>query len=267
MARIQDALARAKQDNRSALIAYFCAGDPDPDTTVRVVVEAAKAGADIIELGMPFSDPTADGPVIQRASERALKSGMTLKKVLQVAARVRKESPVPIVLFGYYNPILSYGEEALCRDAAASGIDALLIVDLPPEECVGLREHAQKHGLAIVPLVASTSVDKRIALAASVADAFIYYVSVTGVTGAASVDFDSAAQRAAGIRASTGKPVAVGFGVSTGADVKKLAGQADGVVVGSALVRTVENAKTPDAAVSAVQALIRDLSAGTRRGS
>jgi tryptophan synthase alpha chain len=265
MGRIHEALARAKQEGRTALIAYFCAGDPDPDTTVRIVVAAAEAGADIVELGMPFSDPTADGPVIQRASERALKSGMTLKKVLQVAARIREQSSIPLVLFGYYNPILSYGEEALCRDAAAAGIDGLLVVDLPPEECAVLRGPAQKLGLSFIPFVASTSVDKRIALAASVADAFIYYVSVAGVTGSASVDFDSAAQRAASVRASTGKPVAVGFGVSSGADVHKLAAHADGVIVGSALVRAIEAAKTPEDAVAAARALIGDLAAGTRR--
>jgi tryptophan synthase alpha chain len=168
------------------------------------------------------------------------------------------------VLFGYYNPILSYGEEALCRDAAAAGIDGLLVVDLPPEECAVLRDPAQKFGLSFIPLVASTSGDARVALAASVADAFIYYVSVTGVTGAATVDFDSAAQRAAAIRARTNKPVAVGFGVSNGKDVHKLAAHADGVIVGSALVRAIESAKTPDDAIAAVRALISDLAAGTR---
>jgi tryptophan synthase alpha chain len=264
MGRIHEVLARAKQDQRTALIAYFCAGDPDPDTTVRIVLAAAEAGADIIELGMPFSDPAADGPVIQRASERALKNGMTLKKVLQIAARIRRESPIPIVLFGYYNPILTYGEEALCRDAAAAGIDALLVIDLPPEECAVLREPAQKLGLSFIPFVASTSVDARIALAASVADAFIYYVSITGVTGAATADFDSAAQRAAAVRARTNKPVAVGFGVSTGADVQKLAPHVDGVIVGSALVRAIESAKSPDEAVSAVRTLVSDLAMGAK---
>lgn len=263
--RLQDALAAAKRAERSALIAYFCAGDPDADTTLRAVVAAAQSGADIVELGMPFSDPTADGPAIQRASERALARGMTLKKTLELARRIRAECPVPLVLFGYYNPILSYGEEALCRDAAAAGIDGLLVVDLPPEEAAVVRGPALKAGLAFVPLVAPTSVEARVDLAASVADAFIYYVSLTGVTGAGTADFDAAAQRAKQISARTGKPVCVGFGVSKGADVKRLAPHVDGVVVGSALVRAIEGAKSPDDAVEAVRTLVAELAAGTRR--
>jgi tryptophan synthase alpha chain len=265
MGRLHDALARAKSENRTALIAYFCAGDPDPDTTVRVVLAAAESGADIVELGMPFSDPTADGPAIQRASERALAAGMTLKKTLEVARRVRKESSIPLVLFGYYNPILAYGEEALCKDAAAAGVDGLLVVDLPPEESAVLLEPAAKAGLSFVPLLAPTSVDARIDLAASVADAFIYYVSLTGVTGAGTADFDAAARRAQEIRKRTGKPVGVGFGVTRGADVQKLAAHADGVIVGSALVRVIEEAKSSDDAVRAVRGLIAELASGTKR--
>jgi tryptophan synthase alpha chain len=265
MGRLHDAFARTKSENRTALIAYFCAGDPDPDTTVRVVLAAAASGADVIELGMPFSDPTADGPAIQRSSERALAAGMTLAKTLDVARRVRKESPVPLVLFGYYNPILAYGEEALCKDAAAAGIDGLLVVDLPPEESAVLLKPAAKYGLSFVPLIAPTSVDARIDLAASVADAFLYYVSLTGVTGAGTADFDAAALRAQQIRQRTGKPVGVGFGVTRGADVKKLAPHADGVIVGSALVRAVEEAKSSDDAVAAVKTLVLELAAGTAR--
>jgi len=265
MGRLQDAFTRAQAENRAALIAYFCAGDPDPETTVAVAVAAAERGADVIELGMPFSDPTADGPAIQRASERALARGMTLRKTLQVAKQIRERSAVPIVLFGYYNPILSYGEEALCKDAAAAGIDGLLVVDLPPEEAAVLREPALQHGLAFVPLVAPTSSDARVQLAAGVADAFIYYVSLTGVTGSATADLDKAALRAREVRERTGKPVAVGFGVSTGADAKKLSKYADGVIVGSALVRAVEQAADLAGAVSAVSALIDDLALGVKR--
>ncbi|HEX6245657.1 MAG TPA: tryptophan synthase subunit alpha [Polyangiales bacterium] len=265
MGRLHDAFARAKSEGRTALIAYFCAGDPDPDTTLGVVLAAAESGADVIELGMPFSDPTADGPAIQRASERALARGMSLKKTLELAGRIRSHSAVPIVLFGYYNPILAYGEEALCKDAAAAGIDGLLVVDLPPEESAGLLAPARKAGLSFVPLVAPTSVDARIELAASVADAFIYYVSLMGVTGAGTADFDAAARRAQTIRERTGKPVGVGFGVTSGADVRKLAASADGVVVGSALVRAIEDSQSKDAAVSAVRALIEELASGTRR--
>lgn len=264
MSRLSDTFVRTKSEGRAALVAYFCAGDPNPETTVEVCVAAAEEGADIIELGMPFSDPAADGVAIQRASERALRGGMTLRKTLEVARAIRARSPVPLVLFGYYNPILAYGEQALSRDAAAAGIDGLLVVDLPPEECASLREPANQSGLAFVPLVAPTSSPKRIALAAEVADAFVYYVSLTGVTGALSADFDVAGKRARDIKERTNKPVVVGFGVSTGADVKKLAGYVDGVVVGSALVRAVEQSKDRDGAVSAVRALVKDLASGLR---
>ena len=264
MNRLQSTFERTKAEGRAALVAYFCAGDPDAQTTVDVAVAAAEVGADIIELGMPFSDPAADGIAIQRASERALRGGMTLKKTLEAARSIRARSAVPIVLFGYYNPILAYGEEALCRDAHAVGIDALLVVDLPPEESASLRVPALREGLAFVPLVAPTSSPKRVALAAEVADAFIYYVSLTGVTGAASANFAEAGKRANQVREQTNKPVVVGFGVSSGADVKQLARFADGVVVGSALVRAVQDSKDRAGAVSAVQTLVRDLVSGLR---
>ncbi|HEX5659729.1 MAG TPA: tryptophan synthase subunit alpha [Polyangiales bacterium] len=262
MSRLNDVFAR--REGRAALVAYFCAGDPDPETTVEVAIAAAEEGADILELGMPFSDPAADGVAIQRASERALKRGMTLRKTLEVARAIRARSPIPIVLFGYYNPILAYGEGALCRDAAAAGIDALLVVDLPPEEIAPLRSSAQKAGLALVPLIAPTSSEPRIDLAASVADAFLYYVSLTGVTGAASADFAAASKRAQHIKERTKKPVVVGFGVSTGKDVAQLAKVADGVVVGSALVKAVESASDRAQAVANVRTLVKDLVSGLR---
>jgi tryptophan synthase alpha chain len=265
VSRLSEVFERTRRENRAALVAYFCAGDPDADTTIEAVVAAAKAGADIIELGMPFSDPTADGVVIQRASERALAGGMTLTKVLDVARRIRAQTAVPMVLFGYYNPIFAYGDEKLCAAAKNAGIDGLLVVDLPPEECESLRKPARAHGLALVPLVAPTSSDARVSLAAGVADAFIYYVSLTGVTGSASADFVDAAERARVVRERTQKPVAVGFGVSTGADVKALARHADGVVVGSALVRAIENAPDRAAKVAAVRALVSELASGLTR--
>ena len=265
MTRLSEAFERSKREQRAALVVYFCAGDPDPETTVDVAVAAAEAGADVLELGMPFSDPTADGVAIQRASERALRGGMNLKKTLEVARQVRARADIPIVLFGYYNPILAYGEAALCRDARAAGVDGLLVVDLPPEECASLRGPANAEGLAFVPLVAPTSSAPRITLAADVADAFIYYVSLTGVTGAGSANFDEAGQRARQIKQSTQKPVVVGFGVNTGADVRKLAPYADGVVVGSALVRAVEQSKDRRDAVARVRTLVEDLASGLAR--
>lgn len=264
MSALVEVFARTKKEQRAALVAYFCAGDPDLETTVEVALAAAQHGADILELGMPFSDPAADGVAIQRASERALRGGMTLRKTLEVARQVRARSLIPIVLFGYYNPILAYGEEALCRDARAAGIDALLVVDLPPEESASLLGLARAAGLALVPLIAPTSSDARVSLAADVADTFLYYVSLTGVTGAASANFEEAAARASEVRARTDKPVVVGFGVGSGADVKRLARKVDGVVVGSALVRAVEDSKDRASAVQAVSALVRDLASGLR---
>jgi tryptophan synthase alpha chain len=265
MGRLATVFEQTAGEGRAALVAYFCAGDPDPETTIEVAVAAAEEGADILELGMPFSDPTADGIAIQHASERALAGGMTLKKTLEVARAVRARSQVPIVLFGYYNPILAFGEEALCKAAQDAGIDGLLVVDLPPEECASLRTPANQRGLAFVPLLAPTSSTQRITLAAEVADAFIYYVSLTGVTGSASADFDAAAGRAGHIKERTNKPVVVGFGVSSGADVKKLAKVADGVVVGSALVKTVAASKDRASAVAAVRTLVRELASGLAR--
>jgi tryptophan synthase alpha chain len=265
MTRLADTFARARAEKRAALVTYFCAGDPDAETTIEVAVAAAEAGADILELGMPFSDPAADGVAIQRASERALKKGMTLRKTLEVARAIRARSTIPIVLFGYYNPILAYGEQALCRDAAAAGIDALLVVDLPPEEVAPLRTPANQAGLAFVPLVAPTSSEPRIELAAKVADSFIYYVSLTGVTGAASANFAEAAKRAQHVKERSGKPVVVGFGVNNGKDVAQLAGVADGVVVGSALVKAVESAQDRASAITNVRTLVRDLASGLRR--
>jgi tryptophan synthase alpha chain len=262
--RLEATFAAAKSERRAALVAYFCAGDPDAETTVEVCVAAAENGADILELGMPFSDPAADGVAIQRASERALRGGMTLIKTLAAARSIRARTAAPIVLFGYYNPIIAYGEEALCKAAREAGIDALLVVDLPPEECGSLRGYAQREGLSLVPLLAPTSSERRVALAASVADSFLYYVSLTGVTGALSANFAEAGKRAAQIRDATKKPVVVGFGVSTGEDVKKLAPHVDGVVVGSALVRAVEESKTRAKAVRAVTKLVRDLASGLR---
>jgi tryptophan synthase alpha chain len=264
MARISEAFAKAKAEGRAALVIYLCAGDPDLATTVRLVEAAAQAGADVIELGMPFSDPTADGPAIQRASERALKAGAHLAGVLDAVRQVRARGvAVPILLFGYYNPILRYGEARLVDDAADAGADGVLVVDLPPEECASLREPIVRRGLDYVPLVAPTSTDARQRLASEQATAFVYYVSLTGVTGAASVDLADAALRARALQDAVGKPVAVGFGIKTPDDVRVVAQLADGAVVGSAIVRVIEDAPTPDAAVDGVRQLVAQLAAAT----
>src|SRR5262249_44734915 len=183
-ARLSEAFARAAREKRAALIVYLCAGDPDLETTSELMLAAIEAGADIIEVGMPFSDPTADGPVIQRASERALRAGTSFDGVLAAVRRVRAKSEAGLVLFGYYNPILARGEAQAVAAAKAAGIDGFLVVDLPPEEAGPLCAELDRHGLDLVPLVAPTTPDARVDLIARVAGSFLYYVSLTGVTGA-----------------------------------------------------------------------------------
>lgn len=265
MGRIGDAFDSARNEGRAALVIYVCGGDPDLETTQRLVLAAAEAGADVIELGMPFSDPTADGPAIQRASERALARGTNISSLLGVVREVRKSTNVPILLFGYYNPILAYGEERFATDAAEAGADGMLVVNLPPEESAPLREPAIAEGLDFVPLVAPTSDVSRIKLAADAATAFVYYVSMTGVTGAKATDLDAAAARAGELQREIKRPIALGFGVKTPDDVAVVAKHVDGVVVGSAVVTTIEESTTSDEAVQAVSELISSLATGTRR--
>lgn len=265
MGRIADAFDKARKENRAALVIYLCAGDPDLGTTEDLVVAAAEAGADVIELGVPFSDPTADGPAIQRAAERSLRGGTTLSKVLHTIAAVRERADVPILIFGYYNPILAYGEQKLIDDASKAGADGFLVVDLPPEESEALRSRAVAEGLDFVPLVAPTSNPDRIARAKEAATSFIYYVSMTGVTGSKSTDLASAARRGGALQREVGRPVAVGFGIKTKQDVETVAPHVDGVVVGSAVVSTIENASSPEDAVASVRALVSVLAQGLSR--
>lgn len=264
MTRLNAAFARAKEDNRAALVIYLCAGDPDLATTERLILAAAEAGADVIEVGVPFSDPTADGPVIQRASERALKHGTSLADVLGVVKRVRAKSDVAMMLFGYYNPILSYGEARLAKDAKDAGADGFLVVDLPPEEADSFVTHLHAQHLDFVPLVAPTTPADRVTKIASLASSFIYYVSITGVTGAKTADFGLAAKRAREVELQSGLPVVVGFGVKTATDAREL-NHAAGLVVGSAVCQRIEDATSADDAVQAVGALVKDLRAATKR--
>jgi len=263
--RIADAFDDARNENRAALVIYLCAGDPDLSSTEDLVVAAAESGADVIELGVPFSEPTADGPAIQRAAERSLAGGTTLAKVLLTVAAIRKRTDVPILLFGYYNPILAYGEAKLVEDAAEAGADGFLVVDLPPEESAELRESAIEKHLDFVPLVAPTSDPTRIARAAEVATSFIYYVSMTGVTGSKAADLASASERAGALQREVGCPVAIGFGVKTKQDVTTVAPHVDGVVVGSAVVSAIENAASRREAIEAVRALVGELAQGLGR--
>ncbi len=252
-------LAGTFASDRAALVIYLCAGDPSLDVTPDLIVAAAAAGADVIEVGMPFSDPTADGPTIQAASERALAGGATLRGVLDAIAAARERTQVPVVLFGYYNPILRYGEARLAADAAAAGVDGLLVVDLPVEHAAPLLTPMREHGLDFVPLLAPTSTPARVEAAARVAGSFIYYVSMTGVTGSAGAPLEQAGRRAAELSSATGKPVVVGFGVRTRQDVSVVAAHADGVVVGSAVVAAIHDAGDP---VAAVRAIVTELAGG-----
>lgn len=237
MSRLRDTFARCRAEGRAALVAYLTFGDPDPETSVEVVAAAVAAGADVIELGVPFSDPSADGPVIQAAMQRALDAGGSLPGALRAVAALRARGvAAPVVLFGYYNPPFVHGVERFAAEAAAAGVDAVLTVDLPLEELGELRAPLAARGVEVVPLIAPTSTPDRIARLRGLAPGFVYYVSLTGVTGAAlgAAPIDPA--RIAELRAAADAPVAVGFGIKTPADARAVGAVADGVVVGSALV-------------------------------
>jgi tryptophan synthase alpha chain len=273
MNRIEETFDKLGAARKKALVAYVCMGDPSLGESIELAVAAAEAGADVLELGVPFSDPTADGPVIARAATRAIKGGATILGVIEAAAAIRARTAAPLVLFTYYNPVLITGEEKVISRAAAAGVDALLVVDLPPEEGASLRAAAARAGMSMVPLVTPTSDEARVgtilAAVRSIAGApagFLYYVSMTGVTGAGSADFAAAQAHAAALRARSGWPVVVGFGID-GADAARAAAGAagagaDGVVVGTAIVKRVEAGATAEAR----RASVRDFVAGLRAG-
>lgn len=264
MSRLRRTMHALREQDRAALVIYLTHGDPSPARTVDIVLAAADAGADVIELGVPFSDPNADGVVIQAAMQRALAAGGGLQSALDAVKTVRERGcEVPIVLFGYYNPIFVYGVDQFAAAAAAAGVDAVLTVDLPVDELDELRAPLAKQHLDVVPLVAPTSGDERIARLAAIDPPFVYYVSMTGVTGAKLDAVAGGAERVARIKVSTGAPVCVGFGIKTAADARAVAEYADGVVVGSAVVKRVEEAGETDAA-SAVASLVSELAAALR---
>ena len=228
------------KNGRKALIAYITAGDPTPEKTPELVAALERGGVDLIELGVPFSDPIADGPVIQRGAERALKAGTNLKKVVEIAAKIRKTSAIPLLLFTYMNPVLRYGLDALARDAKAAGIDGCLLTDLSVEEALSYTGAMRSAGLDTVFLAAPTSTPARLKLVAEYSRGFVYLVSRTGVTGERASIADSLAPLVSSMRAVTKLPLAVGFGISTPEQARDVARLADGVVVGSAFVRLVE---------------------------
>src|SRR3972149_414840 len=232
--RIEALFKRLKTEKKKALITFVTAGDPDLPTSKKIIRQLERSGADLIELGIPFSDPMADGPTIQASSERALKKDVHLDGVLGLVRDIRKKSEVPIVLFGYYNPIFTYGLKKFTKDVKAAGADGVLVVDLPAEECDELKSELDRNGVDFIFLLTPTSDDRRIKLVASKASGFIYFVSVTGVTGARKSLSSDIPKYVRGIRRHTKLPIGVGFGVSTPAQAKEVAKCADGAVVGSA---------------------------------
>jgi tryptophan synthase alpha chain len=239
--RIGGRFAQAKREARCALVAYLTAGDPHPSRTVDLAVALERGGADVLELGVPFSDPIADGPVIQRASDRALRAGMTVKGVLEIARAIRDRSKMPIVLFSYMNPLLRFGFERLCHDAAGAGIDGVLFTDLSVEEAGAPVRSLRAAGLDTVFLAAPTSTERRLRLVSELSTGFVYVVSRTGVTGERDNVAGSAGDLVAKLRQQTDKPLAVGFGISRAEHVRAVAGYADGAVVGSAFMRVIED--------------------------
>jgi tryptophan synthase alpha chain len=240
MSRIAPTFAALRTRREVALVPYFTAGDPDLATTRELVLAAVAEGADAVELGVPFSDPMADGPVLQRSAARALASGTTLPRVLELVATLRREVTLPLVLFGYYNPFFRYGVEALARDAAAAGVDGVLCVDLPPEESGELRVAARAAGLDVIALLAPTTPLARTRAIVRVASGFLYFVSVLGTTGARSTLPQDLPALVGRVRKVTDLPVGVGFGVSRPEQAAWIAGFADAVIVGSALARRLE---------------------------
>src|SRR5579871_5813997 len=255
-------LAAARE---TGLVAYITAGDPSLDASLAIVLAADEAGADVIELGVPFSDPVADGPTIQRASERALLAGATMGSVIELVRRIRKQSEVPLVLFSYFNPILQYGLDRFAKEAAVAGADGVLATDLTLEEASDYYALMHAHGLDTIFLAAPTSTDERLKKISALSSGFLYMISRTGVTGARDKMPDELPALTKRARRFTKLPIAVGFGISQPDHIAALAGVADAAVVGSALMSEIENAATPDGAAAAIGAKIRTLKQATRK--
>jgi tryptophan synthase alpha chain len=268
--RIDQRFADLKAEKRAALVTFVMAGDPDHDTSLAIIKALPKAGADVIEIGMPFTDPMADGPAIQAAGLRALKEGETLHRTIDLVRAFREgDATTPIILMGYFNPIFIYGVEPFLKDAKSAGVDGLIVVDCPPEEDDELCKPALRAGLNFIRLATPTTDDKRLPKVLQNTSGFVYYVSIAGITGAATPDFDKVALAVARIKSHTNLPVAVGFGVKTAADAAAIAKGADGVVVGSALVEAVRisldaDGKATSQTVGAVTSLVEQIAAGVR---
>lgn len=268
--RLDTRFAELKTEGRAALVTFVMCGDPDLATSLEILKALPKAGADVIEIGMPFTDPMADGPAIQAAGLRALKAGTTLKKTLQVVRDFRASEPAtPVVLMGYYNPIFIYGVDKFLADAKAAGVDGLIVVDLPPEEDEELCIPALKAGVNFIRLATPTTDDKRLPAVLANTSGFVYYVSITGITGSASADDKEVGEAVARIKRHTKLPVCVGFGIRTPEAAQRIAGRCDGAVVGSALIDAMRatldaNGKAGAKTVSAVTDLVASLAKGVR---
>jgi tryptophan synthase alpha chain len=268
--RIDRRFAQLKTEGRAALVTFLTAGDPDPATSLALLLAIPAAGADVVELGMPFTDPMADGPAIQMSSQRALKAGQTLKKTLEMVRAFRQaDDETPLVLMGYYNPIYIYGVDRFLRDAKSAGVDGLIVVDLPPEEDEELCLPALKAGVNFIRLATPTTDDKRLPVVLANTSGFVYYVSITGITGAATPDPTKVATAVGRIKRHTTLPVAVGFGVRTAEQAATIASGADGVVVGSALVNALKASldrddKATAKTVTVVVNLVAELARGVR---
>lgn len=266
MSRIDQAFSRAQAQNRAAFVAYLCAGDPTFDTSLAACRALIESGIDVLELGVPFSDPLADGLTNQLAAQRALEGGMTAARVFEFVRRIREFSEVPVVFYTYYNLVFSNGIDGYVRAAKEAGVDGMLVLDLPPEEGAEFAAAARLHGIDTVCIVAPTTPESRIGKIAAAATGFIYYVSREGVTGVREEVAGGIAEAVARIRAQTALPIAVGFGIGNRAQVAQVAALADGVVVGSALVNLIkDNLTTPERIAGVMKAKATDLVAGTRR--
>ncbi|MBN1363290.1 MAG: tryptophan synthase subunit alpha [Syntrophaceae bacterium] len=243
MKRIKTKFATLHAKKEKALIVYLTAGDPSLNITKKLIFALEKAGVDILEIGVPFSDPTADGPIIQAASQRSLKAGTTLEGVLKMIVEVRKSSEIPIVLFGYFNPIFAYGVKKFAHDARKAGGDGVLVVDLPYEEARELRKYTDAAGIDFISLIAPTTDRERLKKIADISTGFLYYISITGITGTAAPKVKNIKKDLEKIRKITGLPIAVGFGISRPQQAREIARFADGVVIGSAVVRLIDENK------------------------
>ncbi|MFO7858283.1 MAG: tryptophan synthase subunit alpha [Ectothiorhodospiraceae bacterium] len=261
MSRLDATFTRLRQGGRKALIPYITAGDPAPEHTVGFMHALVGAGADIVELGVPFTDPIGDGPVIQQACERALRHGTGIRDVMAMVRRFREDdAETPVVLMGYMNPVEVMGYAQFAAEAASAGVDGVLVVDMPPEEMAELAVSLREHGLDSIFLVAPTTTESRMQIICDRAGGFVYYVSVKGVTGGGKLDVDAVGERVERLRGMTGLPVGVGFGISDAAMAARMGAVADAVVVGSALVRRIEaHAEDPAAASDAMVELLADM--------